>query len=77
MGIVHVAICVLAAYLLNQTDAQTLFNVAAANAGINLWSFGVMSNYRDNPMMVSNFWSNIHMVTTIAGIGLLIYSFFI
>ena len=77
MGIVHVAICVLAAYLLKQPDTQTIFYVAAVNAGINLWSYGVMYNFRDEPMMAPTSWSNIHMLTTIVGIGLLIYSFFI
>ena len=76
-GIVNFIICGLAAYILNQPDTQTMFNVAAVNAGLNLWSFGVMSNYRDNPMMAPNFWTNVNMLTTLAGIGLLIYSFFI
>jgi hypothetical protein len=77
MGIVSFIICGLAAYLLDQPDTQTIFNVAAVNAGLNLWSFGVMSNYRDEPMMAPNFWTNINMLTTLVGVGLLGYSFFI
>ena len=77
MGIVHFAICCLAAYLLKQPDTQTIFYVAAVNAGINLWSYGVMHNFRDEPMMAPTSWSYINMLTTIVGIGLLIYSFFI
>ena len=77
MGIVSFIICGLAAYLLDQPDTQTIFNVAAVNAGLNLWSFGVMSNFVDEPMMAPNFWTNIHMLTTLTGIGLLAYSFFI
>jgi hypothetical protein len=77
MGIVSFIICGLAAYLLDQPDTQTIFNVASVNAGLNLWSFGVMSNYRDEPMMAPNFWTNINMLTTLVGVGLLGYSFFI
>ena len=77
MGIVHFIICGLAAYLLDQPDTQTIFIVAAVNAGFNLWSFGVMSNYRNEPMMAPNFWTIIHMLTTVVGIGLLAYYFFI
>jgi len=77
MGIVHIVICGLAAYFLNHPDTQTIFNIAVINAGINLWSFGVMSNFRDNPMMAPNFWTYVHMLTTFIGVGLLIYSFFV
>jgi hypothetical protein len=54
-----------------------VWTIQAVNAGLNLWSFGVMSNFRDNPMMASNFWTNVNMLTTLLGIGLLAYSFFI
>jgi len=77
MGIVSFIICGLAAYLLDTPDTQTIFNVAAVNAGFNFWSFGVMSNHRDEPMMASNFWTNVNMLTALLGIGLLVYSFFI
>ena len=77
MGIVSFLICGLAAYLLDTPDTQTMFNVAVVNAGFNFWSFGVMSNYQGEPMMVSNFWTVTNMLTTLIGIGLLILSFFL
>lgn len=76
MGWIQLILCGTAAYLLYQAGAQIVFYIAAINAGANLWSFGVMHNYRDDPLSAPNFWTTVNMVTTFAGLGLLIYSFF-
>ncbi len=76
MGWVQVILCLIAAYLLYQAGAQIVFYIAAINAGANLWSFGIMHNYRDDPTSAPNSWTTVNMVTTFIGVGLLIYAFF-
>lgn len=77
MGIISVFICGLAAYLLNSTENEIIFNIAAVNTGINFWSYGVMHNFSDDQMSAPNSWTMINMVTTVIGVGLLVSSFFI
>lgn len=77
MGFWQVLICGAAAYLLYQSGAQIIFYIAAVNAGANLWSYGIMHNFQDDPTSAPNSWTIINMVTTFIGLGLLIFSFFI
>lgn len=76
MGWVQVMLCGTAAYFLYQAGSQIVFYIAAINAGANVWSFGIMHNFRDDPLSAPNSWTTVNMVTTLIGLGLLIYSFF-
>ena len=76
-GWISFAICLLAAYRLNVgAHSGTAASLGIVVAVANLWSFGVMHNYRHDPESAPNFWTNINLATTLLGLGLLIYSFF-
>lgn len=77
MGCVLVLLCGAAAYLLYRAGAEEIvFYIAVINAGANLWSYGILHNYRDDPVLAPNSWTAVNMVTAFIGLGLLIYSFF-
>lgn len=74
MGWINVLICVIAMFRLRGTN---LFIPALIIAIVSFWSFGVMWNYKDKPMLAPNYATTINMIVTFCGIGFLIYSFFI
>lgn len=74
MGFLMIIICAIAAYRLY---GHSLFIIALIITILDFWSYGIMHNYRRNPDMIPNFWVSINMISSIGGIGLLIFSFFI
>ena len=76
MGWIYAIICIVAAYRIYVRDIKSIFWIAVIVAIANVWSFGVMHNYRDNPYEAPNFWTNINMITAFIAIAFLIYSFF-
>jgi hypothetical protein len=75
MGWVQFAICAFAAYRLNYIGSDPIFYFAVGVAVANLWSFGVMHNFRSSPQLAPNSWTLINILSMIAGVGLLFYSF--
>ncbi|WP_041605952.1 hypothetical protein [Halothermothrix orenii] len=73
MGFFAVIICGIATYRLYNS---TLFAFALIITIANLWSFGIMHNYRRNPDLIPDFWASVNMLSSFIGVGLLIYSFF-
>lgn len=73
MGKYQLGICIFAAFLIYGATYPVWFWIAAINAGVSLWSFGIMWNFRHNPLKAPNLWSAINLVTSIARIGLLVY----
>ena len=70
MGWVWFLICVVSVYL---THGTSIFWLAVVNALLNVWSFGVMWNYRMEPWAIPKAWTPINMSTSILGAGLLLY----
>ena len=74
MGWIFAIASGVAAYLIYslQNEATTLFWVALVVAIPNFWSFGIIWNHRfdkDSPQA----WTVIHTLSTVGGIGLLVY----
>lgn len=76
MGWLSVGICVFAAINLYEDQTSPVFIFAVIVAIGNFWSFGVMVNFRDEPRLIPNFWTQVNMFSTFIGVILLIYSFF-
>jgi len=74
MGIIWIVICV-AAVLLSR--GKSIFAFAVINAIANIWSFGIMHNYRYDPQNIPDFWTTINMITTVIGVILLIIALII
>ena len=73
-GWICLAICGGAAYSLSDVDSPFWFWFAVANAVLNVWSFGIMHNYRHMPQLAPNSWTSVNILTTVVGVGLLIYA---
>lgn len=74
MGIVWIVICIMALVL---SKGKATFTPAIIVLILNIWSYGVMHNFRHNPQEAPNFWSTINMLSTIAAVILVIISFVI
>lgn len=74
-GLISLIICIVAASRV-YSEGSVIFYISIIVALLNFWSFGVMYNFRDNPIMAPNFWTKINMITTFASIGFLIFSIF-
>ena len=75
-GIISLGVCVFAAILLYERGKSAALIFAIVVIVINLWSFGVMNNFKNNPNSAPNFATVSSILTTFTGMGLLIYSFF-
>ena len=76
MGWIWILCCVVGTWRL--AGQGTLFVVSLVNAIACFWSLGIMHNYADQPQAQSPYEHLVifvNMVTALAGIGLLIYSF--
>jgi hypothetical protein len=74
MGLIFLVICIVSAvmaYAAGGTNA--LFWAALIVAAANLWSFGILQNYKNDPK-TPQFWTTINFLTAIGGVGLLVYS---
>ena len=69
---VFLAVSVLAAYLLWGKGAVSW--IARLNALINLWVFGVSHNFIGDPDNLPGAVVTIHMLSSLVGLGLLIYA---
>lgn len=73
MGVLLGVISIAAAVLLY---GGSLFWFAVAVAVLNVWSYGIISNYRNDPY-TPRFWTTLNILTSLAGIGFFITSFFV
>jgi len=69
MGWIWLLVCVGAVFL---NTGSALFIPSIVVAVGNLWSFGIMHNFRHEPQTAPNGATLINMLTTVAGIVLLI-----
>ncbi len=76
-GWAFIALCGLAVLRLYKPNVHFAFYLALITAVANLWSFGVLHNYGDNPYEAPNSWALVNIASTVIGAGLLVYSFFI
>ena len=53
-------------------DHRLLIVVAIICGILNLWSWGVMHNYRDDPLSAPNLATTVNMITTFLAVALLI-----
>jgi len=72
MGLFSIVICIIALVL---SRGKTIFTPAIIILILNIWSYGVMYNFRDNPEAAPNFWTVINFLSTIAAVILIILSF--
>jgi len=72
LGLIGLGVNGFAALRLWGTGLGTL---AIVSAVASFWSWGVMMNYRENPMAAPNWSANLNMVSFIVGIVLLFISF--
>lgn len=74
-GWFSLGVCILAAYRIYVKDLTGIFGFTVVVAILNFISFGIMHNFSENPISAPGSWTLINMITTLTGIGLLIYSF--
>lgn len=73
LGFVGLVINGLAAFRLSGTG---LFAVAIISAVASFWSWGVMMNYRANPLAAPDWSASVNMISFAAGLIFLCISFF-
>jgi len=66
--------CLASLYLLRGTE---VFTVAVIVTVVNLISLGIFSNFKDDVFAAPNWAVNANLITSIVGVGLLIYGFLI
>lgn len=74
MGIFSIVICIVAVLL---SRGKPIITPAIIGLVINVWSFGVMHNYKNKPQDAPNFWTVSNFLSTLAGILFIILSFII
>lgn len=67
------AVCVSAVLLLWGKGHPLAFWAALVVAILNFWSFGVMYNFKANPMAAPDSWTRVNLATAI--VGLLLFSY--
>jgi hypothetical protein len=72
MGWLGVIVNVVAIGASIDADHRLLIVVAIICGILNLWSWGVMHNYRDDPLSAPNLATTVNMITTFVAVGLFI-----
>ena len=75
LGLVGLLINGAAAWRLVAAHAGLVSTLAIGSTVASFWSWGVMMNYSSNPTAAPNWSANVNMLSMVAGIVFLIWSF--